>query len=407
MKKFELKKPVEEKRYPENVNILLVDDMDSNLQALEETLSVLGENLVSVSSGKDALKALIEDEFAVILLDINMPEMDGYETATLIRERAKTRTLPIMFVTAYDKGEPFVLEGYSKGAVDYILKPFNPEILKSKVSVYVDLFRAKEELRLKKEQENTANKQFFDKQQQQTNAELSESKEKLLREEKLSAMGKLASLVGHEMRGPLGVIKNSASFLNMRLIKNPDEKVTKHLRIIDEEIDRSEVIINNILGFARSKEVNPTFRRVNNLIKVLIKEEEPPKNIEVKTQLDQEIPDIAFDAELIKRVFHNLIRNAFQAMPGGGVLTISTALDEPRQQVKVLFADTGCGIAKEHLHKVFEALFTTKHNGTGLGLSACENIIHAHQGTIHVESEKDQGATFIITLPINTNGELT
>src|SRR5512140_579500 len=132
----------------DKVNILLVDDQPNNLLALESILAETGENLVRADSGKRALKQLLDRDFAVILLDVQMPDMDGFETASLIRDRERSRDTPIIFLTALSRSETNVFRGYELGAVDYIFKPFHPEILRSKVSVFVQLFRQKEELRV-------------------------------------------------------------------------------------------------------------------------------------------------------------------------------------------------------------------------------------------------------------------
>src|SRR4028118_1641405 len=129
------------------VNILLVDDRPENLLALEAILETLGQNLVRAHSGHEALKHLLRDDFAVILLDVQMPGIDGFETAALIKERDRTRHIPIIFVTAISKDERYVFQGYSAGAVDYFSKPFNPDILKSKVSVFVELFKKSEQVK--------------------------------------------------------------------------------------------------------------------------------------------------------------------------------------------------------------------------------------------------------------------
>src|SRR5213080_3449743 len=125
----------------ERVNILVVDDQSANLLALESILTDMDENLVKAESGRDALRALLDREFAVILLDVQMPDLNGFETASLIRERDKSRDTPIIFLTALSRNETNVFRGYELGAVDYIFKPFHPEILRSKVNVFVQLFR--------------------------------------------------------------------------------------------------------------------------------------------------------------------------------------------------------------------------------------------------------------------------
>src|SRR5213079_3764156 len=123
----------------ERVNILLVDDQPNNLLALESILGEMGENLVRADSGRAALKALLDHEFAVILLDVQMPELDGFETASLIRQRDKSRDTPIIFLTALSRSEEYVFRGYELGAVDYIFKPFHAEVLRAKVGVFVEL----------------------------------------------------------------------------------------------------------------------------------------------------------------------------------------------------------------------------------------------------------------------------
>src|SRR5215212_2116350 len=131
----------------QKVNILMVDDHPENLLALEASLSYLGQNVIKANSGREALRLLLDQDFAVILLDVHMPDMDGFETAALIREREKSQTIPIIFLTAMHKGEGQVFKGYSLGAVDYIFKPFEPDILKAKVSVFIELYKKTEEIK--------------------------------------------------------------------------------------------------------------------------------------------------------------------------------------------------------------------------------------------------------------------
>jgi CheY-like chemotaxis protein len=133
------------------INILVVDDLPGKLLALETVLSDLGENVVTAQSGREALRRLLEQDFAVILLDVNMPDIDGLETAALIRQRKKTKHTPIIFVTAFDD-EKHLARGYSLGAVDYILAPASPDVLRTKVGVFVDLFRMTEQIKLQAEE---------------------------------------------------------------------------------------------------------------------------------------------------------------------------------------------------------------------------------------------------------------
>lgn len=142
----------------EKVNILMVDDKEANLLALEGLLESPGYNLVKALSGREALKRILEVDFALILLDVRMPFMDGFETARLIKQREKSRNIPIIFLTAVSKDDRYVSQGYGVGAVDYILKPLDPFILKSKVSVFVELHRKNQQLvRMNKELEASRN----------------------------------------------------------------------------------------------------------------------------------------------------------------------------------------------------------------------------------------------------------
>ena len=230
-------------------------------------------------------------------------------------------------------------------------------------------------------------------------AQLSNAQSKLLRSEKMAALGKLSSLVGHELRGPLGVIKNSSTFIGMRLSRVSDEKVQKHLRIIDEEITHSDAIISTILGFARTKEPEYSSVDVCELLENILKSQKEAPSIAIQFQKESNFPLIQADKNLLERVFTNIIDNAVQAMPSGGSLTITTDFDE--KYATVSFQDTGYGIPKDHLCRIFEPLYSTKSKGTGLGLSACENIIKAHHGSLTVESEEGKGSKFIAQIPID------
>src|SRR5436309_5271605 len=131
----------------QKVNILLVDDRESNLLALEAILQGLDQNVVQARSGREALRRLLDDDFAVILMDVQMPDMDGFETAALIRERERSQLTPIIFITAFERNDVQMFKGYSLGAVDYLFKPVRPEVLRSKVSVFVELYRKTEQVR--------------------------------------------------------------------------------------------------------------------------------------------------------------------------------------------------------------------------------------------------------------------
>lgn len=229
---------------------------------------------------------------------------------------------------------------------------------------------------------------------------LRRTQEKLIRSEKLAVLGELTGTVGHELRNPLGAIKNSVYFLRMKLGRGlEDEKIKRHLDIMEEEINASDKIIADMLTFGRIKEPQLAPANINDIVKSCLRKDEVPPNIKVSTQLNSQLPQIQADEAQLKEVFSNIILNAIQAMPKGGKLTITTARKD--ESIETDIADTGEGISKENLEKIFDPLFSTKSRGTGLGLSLCQSIIEGHEGAIEVKSEVGKGAKFIVKLQIS------
>jgi PAS domain S-box-containing protein len=227
--------------------------------------------------------------------------------------------------------------------------------------------------------------------------------EQLINSERLMVIGELASSIAHELRNPLGVINNSSYYLNSKLKNVADEKVLKHLKIISKKVNSANIIISDLLDF--TKTIKPILKetKINGVIKNALSSVNIPENIEVITELD-EIPLMLLDSEQIQRVFKNIIINAVQAMLEGGKLTIQTVKDG--DSVNIAFKDTGIGIPKENLGKIFEPLFSTKTTGIGLGLPICKQILGNHDGNITVQSEVSKGSTFIVKLPLYINVEI-
>jgi PAS domain S-box-containing protein len=213
--------------------------------------------------------------------------------------------------------------------------------------------------------------------------ELRAAQQQLLRAERLAAIGQLGASIGHELRNPLGIIKNSAYYLDMKM-GSADEKVKKHLSIIEKEITRSNKIITDLMDFARVR--SPTLRKTdaNLLVREAISRSDIPENVEVITHLAKGLSPLMADPGQIEQVFINMISNAAQAM---------TSSDSTE------FKDNGVGISEENLAKLFQPLFSTKTKGIGLGLAICKAIVEAHEGRVEVESEVGKGATFTVKLP--------
>lgn len=228
--------------------------------------------------------------------------------------------------------------------------------------------------------------------------QLNEAHDELVRSEKLAALGKLAGIVSHELRNPLGVISNSVYFIKTRLAGAHDEKVKRHLEILEMEVSGADNIINNILSFGRIKEPLLAETNICEAIETSIKRVEVPGNVEMKNKSAGQKIMVQADKGQLGLVFYNIILNGVQAMPNGGKFTVEVVEKDGFAQAR--FSDTGTGISKENLKSIFDPLFSTKPKGTGLGLSVCQGIIEKHKGAIMVESELGKGTTFIIKLPM-------
>jgi len=279
---------------------------------------------------------------------------------------------------------------FSKDEIGQLSNSFNEMTAKLSDS-YSDLKRSAEELarsNLKLAREINEH--------ERAEEALREAQEQLVRREKLAVLGQLAGGVGHELRNPLGVIKNSAFFLNMVLADAP-EKVSEHLGIMDKQIGMADEIITNLLDFARVKPAALETIPVGPLVDRAIAECAIPHVIDVKIDVSRTVGPVVVDPSQMHHVLLNLIRNAVQAMPEGGRLSITARTGNGAVLLSV--ADTGCGIPTENREKIFEPLFTTKAKGTGLGMSVCRSLVEANHGEISVESVVGEGATLILRLP--------
>jgi len=228
--------------------------------------------------------------------------------------------------------------------------------------------------------------------------QLKDAQEKLIRAEKLAAIGELAGGLGHELRSPLGAIRFSADFLKTKLGDTADEKVRRHLDLLEKQVDACDKTVADVLDFSRPGKLNIEEIHINQVIQEVIQANTPPRNVEVSTSLADSLSPAIADAGQMGRVLSNLVTNAIQAMPHGGRLTLSTI--GRGRFVEVRITDTGMGIPDEKLDKIFEPLFTTKAKGIGLGLAIVKTLVDRQNGTIEVESQVGKGTTVTVKLPI-------
>lgn len=370
----------------EKVNILMVDDRPENLMALEAVLDDTGWNLVKAKSGQEALRHILKEEFAVVLLDVQMPEMDGFETARLIRQRSRSEHTPIIFVTAIGKTQEYVFEGYLSGAVDYIIKPFVPEILKSKVKIFVDLFQMREQLKKQAEELKAANEEL-DK-----------------RATNLSALNKeleaFSYSVSHDLRAPLRHIDGFSQILLEDYPDKLDEKGKHCIRRIHAGVERMSELIEDLLRLSRIARMEMSFEKVD--LSALVQE---VANSLQKTQPERQVdflikPGLMVngDSRLLRIVLENLLGNAWKFTSKHPHATIEFGITEKDDNPVYFIRDNGAGFDMAQVDKLFSA-FQRLHSadefaGTGIGLATVARIIHRHGGRIWAEGAVEKGATF-------------
>ena len=250
-----------------------------------------------------------------------------------------------------------------------------------------------------------ANRTLEDRVQQRTQ-ELQDAQDQLVRSEKLAAIGQLAGGVAHDLRNPLGAIKNAVYYLKKRLsasdVAESNPRIGQFLQIADEEVEHSNAIISDLMSFARVGIPSLSATNLEEVVGNVLSTMEIRENVHVVKQFDPDLPEMMADPEQLYRVFINLANNAHDAMADGGQLTITAISVDGYAEVE--FQDSGGGISEENIKKIFEPLFTTKTKGTGLGLATCQQIVAKHGGTIQVESTPGEGSTFTVRLPFDSNG---
>jgi signal transduction histidine kinase len=263
-----------------------------------------------------------------------------------------------------------------------------------------ELRASNEELRATEEEIRASNEEL-----QTANEELREAQEQLIRSEKLAAIGKLAGGVGHELRNPLGAIKNAVYYIKGKLINSElaktEPRIIEFLGIVDDEISSSNKIINDLLNFSRVGKLAVSPAKIRKVMEDALSYLTVPENIEVINKLDANLPEVEIDADQVRQVFVNIATNAIQAMPEGGKLTIDARKGD--KFLEVAISDTGDGISEDAIGKIFDPLFTTRAKGIGFGLAVCKSIIERHKGAIEVESKVGEGATFTVKLPLKAN----
>ena len=406
----------------EKVNILLVDDQPGKLLGYEVILSELGENLIKAGSANEALEQLLKNDVAVVLIDVCMPDLDGFELAAMIREHPRFQKMAIIFVSAIQVTDLDLLRGYAAGAVDYVPVPVVPDLLRAKVRVFAELYRKTRQLEtLNAELERRVAERTAE--LAQANSELEHRVEERTREReaalaqvhemrKVESLGQLTGGVAHDFNNLLMAVLGNLELVRKFLPSDP-----KIRRLIDGAIqgaERGATLTKRMLAFARRQELKPETVDVPNLIDSMVEmlRRSLGPGIQIKTDFETDLPPTRVDPNQLELALLNLALNARDAMPLGGRLTISAHRErigagdvpglQPGDYVCIAERDTGEGMDEVTLKRATEPFFTTKGagRGTGLGLSMVDGLVAQSGGAMRITSQQGAGSTVELWLPV-------
>jgi signal transduction histidine kinase len=381
----------------EKAKILIVDDVPDKLLSLRVILEDLDQTIVGVQSGEAALRQLLEDDFAVILLDVNMPGLDGFETAELIRQRKKTEHTPIIFLTAFPD-DTHAGRGYSLGAVDYILTPVVPEVLRTKVAVFVELHHMSLQIR---------------RQADERIALAQEHAARMAAEKANMAKNQFLANVSHELRTPMNAI---IGMTELALNEIVSDGVREYLDTVKSSAYSLLELLNEILDFSKIEagkfSLQSSVFNLRELITLVSRAQDVPlskKSVRLEAHIDERLPEeLVGDPRRLQQVLLNLLSNAVKFTDKGTVGITAKHVNSPARGSMVSFhvTDTGIGIPSEERVRIFDpftqvdATTTRRHSGTGLGLAIGSDLVAAMGGSLQVTSEVGRGSDFWFEIPM-------
>jgi two-component system, sensor histidine kinase len=409
------------------VNILLVDDRPENLLALEAILEPIGQPLVRATSGPEALKRVLETEFAVILLDVQMPGMNGFEVAEIIKSRERSRTIPIIFLSAISKEDAYVFKGYSMGAVDYVFKPFNPDVLRSKVAVFVDLFLKQREIQRQADLLRESQKRELELEHRtslleteaRSAAKLSQMNDELHRrqvalEQAMGARNRFYASMSHELRTPINAVIGYSTLmldniygpLNVKQKEGLQRtlKAARHLlELVNDVLDLSKIEAGKI-----ELSLQPVmFPSIVEDLFVTVRPLADEYGSTLSLEIDGEPFNIVSDPRRVRQILLNLLSNAIKFGEGKPIRVVCK--QDANRGVEIDVVDEGVGIAKDDISRIFEEFVQvseSKQPGTGLGLPISRRLAQLLDGSLSVHSEPGRGSAFRLTLPASLEDDM-
>jgi len=407
------------------VNILLVDDQPAKLLSYETILAELGENLVRANSGNEALAALLRSEFAVVLVDVCMPELDGFELAAMIRQHPRLSKTAIILVSGIFVEDAHRMRGYHSGAVDYVSVPIIPEILRAKVSVFADRFRKTEELeRLNRDLEERV--ALRTREIEASAAELRRSEEQLRlalqraeqartdAEQANRLKDQFLAVLSHELRSPLSAILGWAEILKSgrvdaaareRAVETIRRNARLQSRIISDVLDVSSILAGKLSLRLEAIELRGVISAALDSVRPAAE----VKEVRLSVESARELPVISGDAVRLQQVVWNVLSNAIDFAPQGG--NVELRVEHSATSVTITISDDGPGIRPDFLPFIFDRFrqedssSTRPHRGLGLGLAIVEHLVALHGGSVTAANRTDRsGAVFAITLRTGSAG---
>jgi two-component system sensor histidine kinase/response regulator len=386
----------------EKINILLVDDNPGKLLAHETVLAGLAENVVEARSGREALELLLKREFAVILLDVNMPEMDGFETAELIRQKPSLERTPIIFLTSYNTTDLDRLKGYDLGAVDYLFLPIVPQVLKAKVQVFVDLARQKQMIR---KQADALDRQTRDQEEQiriirDLNEKLKNANEEL---------EGFSYTVSHDLRSPLRALEGYSHLLLEEYVGKLGPEAEEYLQRINKAAARMDDLVRDLLAYSRVAHGESRLHTVDlsELLNEIVSHNQRLHDAQTCISINHPLHKVTAHAVGLSQCIANLLENAIKFVAPNTIPKVTIRTEPKDSFVRLWIEDEGIGIDPSfhnRMFRIFErAQESGAYEGTGIGLAIVKKGIERMGGRVGFESQPNQGSKFWIDLPSAAN----